>query len=124
MRDSKDIAEAVEQALRIIEPDVKLSGERSGRALYIIDFEVSGEKGSITIDIEDEDLLCDGCSGMFGGTENLVPVTDGETFGVACTHRVHELKHWRELTADEREEFDEGSKALVQALKDASRKGV
>lgn len=117
-----DIGSVVEEALKAKFPDIKFSGERIGCETFVLDFTVGLDSGSISIDIEPEKLLCLQCSGV-GTTDpaNLVPVTDGETFGIACVHNLSNLRHWRELTADERADFDAGSADLFNAIEGLSR---
>jgi len=69
------------------------------------------------------DLTCIYCSSVsFGSAENLRPVisTDGKIYDVACIHKLKRLKKWRELTPEERVDFNKMSDLFIEALKEAA----
>lgn len=113
---ASEIAEAIQSSLREKFPEIKLAGDDMDRESFSIDFAIDQDSGSILIELEPEELTCLACSGMVTDSSNLMPVTDGEVFGVACIHQVDSLRNWRRLTEEELVEFNKASDALIDLL--------
>lgn len=114
--DVRDIAYDIITSLMVKFPEMKIEEEKFGREYHVIDFMIGPDSGTISINIEPEELVCINCSGILSDSSNLVPVTDGEVFDVACIHNLPRLRNWKELSAEERKEFDKGSVSLFELL--------